>query len=294
MEAPRYRVASILFNQDQYIKGGNKMLATKFGSYTKMDQGIPLTNEQLYRVAPSVFAGEKHESRSERYTYIPTIQVIDGLRSEGFLPFSVCQSKTRIEGKAEFTKHMIRLRQHDQILANEANEIILINSHDGTSSYQMLAGIFRFVCQNGMVTGDTVEDIRVQHRGNIVDNVIDAAYTIVDQFTIANESMGAMKEIELSRAEQEVFARSALALKYGEEQPITPPQILLPKRLDDGKDDLWTKFNVVQENLIRGGQRGRSASGKRVTTRPVQSIDNNVKLNRALWILADEMARLKA
>ncbi|EER8463752.1 DUF945 domain-containing protein, partial [Escherichia coli] len=26
---------------------------------------------------------------------------------------------------------------------------ILLNSHDGTSSYQMLPGYFRFVCQNG-------------------------------------------------------------------------------------------------------------------------------------------------
>lgn len=269
------------------------MLATRFGSYTKLDQGSALSNEQLYRVAPSIFAGEKHESRSERYTYIPTIQVLDGLRSEGFFPFSVCQSKTRIEGKAEFTKHMLRLRRPDQILANEANEIILINSHDGTSSYQLLAGTYRFICQNGLIIGETVEDIRVQHRGNIVDNVIDAAYTIVDQFQIANESMGTMKEIQLSKPEQEVFARSALALKYGEESPVSPRQILLPKRLDDENSTLWTKFNVVQENLMRGGQRGRASSGKRVTTRPVQSIDNNVKLNRALWILADEMAKLK-
>lgn len=272
------------------------MLATKFGSFTKMDRGIPLTNEQLYRVAPSIFAGEKHESRSDKYTYIPTIQVIDALRSEGFLPFSVCQSRSQIEGKSEFTKHMIRLRQHDQISANEANEIILINSHDGTSSYQILAGMFRFVCQNGMVTGDTVEDIRVQHRGNIVDNVIDAAYTIVNQFQIANDSMGAMKEIQLSKPEEEVFARASLALKYGDEekQPVTTRQILLPRRFDDGNSSLWTKFNVVQENLMRGGQRGRSSSGKRVTTRPVQSIDNNVKLNKALWILADGMTKLKA
>jgi hypothetical protein len=272
------------------------MLASKFGSFTKMDQGIPLTNEQLFRVAPSIFAEEKHGSRSERYTYIPTIEVVDGLRSEGFLPFSVCQSKTRIEGKAEFTKHMIRLRQQDQILAHEANEIILINSHDGTSSYQMLAGMFRFVCQNGMVTGDKVEDIRVQHRGNIVDNVINAAYTIVDQFQIANESMAAMKQTQLSLPEQEAFAKASLELKYGdpEKQPITTKQILLPRRFDDGKGDLWTKFNVVQENLMRGGQRGRASSGKRITTRPVQSIDKNVQLNRALWILADEMVKLKA
>ena len=83
-----------------------------------------------------------------------------------------------------------------------------------------------------MVTGDTVENIRVQHRGNIVDNVIDAAYTIVDQFALANESMGAMKEIQLSRSEEEIFARASLELKYGnvEKQPITTRQILLPKQ----------------------------------------------------------------
>jgi len=89
---------------------------------------------------------------------------------------------------------------------------------------------------------------------------------------------------------------TVVALKYGdvEKQPVTPRQILLPRRPDDGKGDLWTKFNIVQENLMRGGQRGRASSGKRVTTRPVQSIDKNVQLNKALWILADEMARLKA
>jgi hypothetical protein len=205
------------------------MLATRFGAVTKINHGAPLTNEQLFRVAPSIFAGERHESRSEKYTFIPTIQVVEGLRKEGlrkegFLPFSACQSRSRIDGKAEFTKHMIRLRRQDQILAVETNEIILINSHDGTSSYQMLAGMFRFVCQNGMVSGDKVEDIRVQHRGNIVDNCIEAAYTIVEHFDIANESMGAMKQIELSRPEQEVFAQAALALKYGEQQPILPAQ----------------------------------------------------------------------
>lgn len=271
-------------------------LATKFGRVTKIDEGTALTNNQLMAVAPSIFAMDKHDSRSEKYTYIPTIQVLEGLRNEGFLPFSVAQSKSRIEGKAEFTKHMIRLRQAGEIRAEEANEIILINSHDGTSSYQMLGGMFRFVCCNGMVTGDVIQDIRVQHRGNIVDNVIEGAYSIVDQFDSAKESVQIMKETRLSLPEQAIFAKASLALKYGDEedkQPVSHRQILTPKRWEDKQDDLWTNFNVVQENLLRGGQHGQSASGRRVTTRPVQSIDNNVKLNKALWILADEMAKLK-
>ena len=270
-------------------------LATRFGRNSNaLRSNIPLDNSQLFRIAPSIFANEAHESRSSRYTYIPTIDVLDGLKKEGFQPFFVAQSRSRIEGKSEFTKHMLRLRQVGEIEKSEANEIILINSHDGTSSYQMMAGCFRFVCQNGMVTGDIVEDIRVRHKGNIVHNVIDAAYTIVDDFETVTESIDGMKSTLLLPEEQEIFAEAALSLKYDEnEAPITPNQLLSTRRIADRNPDLWSNFNRVQENIIRGGLRGRTANGNRTTTREVKSIDNNVKLNKALWILADGMRQLK-
>ena len=155
-------------------------LATRFGRNSNaLRSNIPLDNSQLFRIAPSIFANEAHKSRSSRYTYIPTIDILDGLKKEGFQPFFVAQSRSRIEGKSEFTKHMLRLRQINEIEISEANEIILINSHDGTSSYQMMAGCFRFVCQNGMVTGDIVEDIRVRHKGNIIHNVIVPALLVI-------------------------------------------------------------------------------------------------------------------
>ena len=93
-------------------------------------------------VAPSIFAETPHESRSQRYSYIPTATVLSELRQEGFLPFMVCQTRVRNEDRREYTKHLIRLRHASQINGDEANEIILLNSHDGTSSYQMLAGQF--------------------------------------------------------------------------------------------------------------------------------------------------------
>ena len=70
------------------------------------------------------------------------------------------QTRVRDESRLEYTKHVIRLRHATQIIGREANEIILLNSHDGSSSYQMLAGMYRYVCQNGMVCGDTLNDIR--------------------------------------------------------------------------------------------------------------------------------------
>lgn len=141
------------------------MLATRFARQSpSLRSTEPLSDAQIRAVAPSIFAEAPHDSRSERYTYIPTSTVLQGLRKEGFKPFMVAQTKVRHEDRRDFTKHMLRLRHASQINDTEANEIILLNSHDGTSSYQMLAGMFRFVCSNGLVCGDTVADVRVRHK----------------------------------------------------------------------------------------------------------------------------------
>ena len=141
----------------------------------------PLSDEQIRAVAPSIFADTPHESRSERYSYIPTASVLAELRGEGFQPFMVCQTRVRHEDRRDYTKHMLRLRHASQINGDEANEIILLNSHDGTSSYQMLAGMFRFVCQNGLVCGDTVADMRVPHKGDVAAQVIE--HGVAEDFT---------------------------------------------------------------------------------------------------------------
>ncbi|MDH1210507.1 DUF945 domain-containing protein [Pseudomonas chengduensis] len=258
----------------------------------------PLSDEQIRAVAPSIFAEAPHESRSERYSYIPTATVLQELRGEGFEPFMVCQTRVRRDDRRDFTKHMIRLRHASQIDARgEANEIILLNSHDGTSSYQMLAGMFRFVCQNGLVCGDTVADVRVHHKGDVAAQVIEGAYEVLHGFQQAQESREAMRAVTLDGGEAEVFARAALALKYDDPEkpePITERQVLAARRLDDNRADLWSVFNRTQENLIRGGLLGRGGSGRRQRTRPVQGIDQDLRLNRALWLLADGLRQLKA
>ncbi len=256
----------------------------------------PLTDEAIARVAPSIFASAAHESRSERYTYIPTGDVLSALRREGFQPFMACQTRVRLQDKKEHTKHMIRLRHAEQIAGKEANEIILLNSHDGTSSYQMLAGMFRFVCQNGMVVGNTIGDIRVPHKGDVIGRVIEGAYTVLDTFEEATAQREMMNGVTLSLPEQRAFAHAALSLRYddAEKTPIDSEALLTARRWEDKQPDLWTTFNRVQENLIKGGINGRTAQGKRTQTRAVNSIDKDVKLNRALWLLADEMRKLKA
>ena len=273
------------------------MLATRFASHAPaLRSDYPLSDDQIHRVAPSIFADAPHESRSERYSYIPTATVLTELRKEGFQPFMVCQTRVRDEGKREHTKHMLRLRHASQINGAEANEIVLLNSHDGTSSYQMLAGQFRFVCSNGLVCGDTVADVRVPHKGDVAGLVIERAYQVLSGFDRVRDSRDAMRAITLDAGESEVFARAALALKYDEDKPapITESQILMPRRHDDDRRDLWSVFNRTQENLTKGGLSARAANGRRQTTRPVQGIDQSVRLNRALWLLADGLRQLKA
>ncbi len=273
-------------------------LASRFGRHQKaLRSSTPLGDDQLRQVAPSIFASDKHGSRSDRYTYIPTGDILSGLRKEGFSPFMVCQTRVLDDAKREHAKHMVRLRQASQIEAPEANEIVLLNSHDGTSSYQMIAGVFRFVCSNGMVCGDTQSDIRVRHSGNIVDNVIEGAFRVLEGFELVDSQRDGMKALTLNEGEQGAFARAALALRYETElapAPITEAQLLYPRRQADNKGDLWTTFNRVQENMMRGGLNGRTATNKRMTTRAVAGIDSGIKLNRGLWVLAEEMRKLKA
>lgn len=70
-------------------------LTSRFGCVNLIRRDCPLTHEELMQYTPSVFGEDRHESRSDRYSYIPTITLLDNLRREGFEPFFACQSRVR-------------------------------------------------------------------------------------------------------------------------------------------------------------------------------------------------------
>jgi len=280
----------------------------RFGPSAAPSGRGPLTNEQVRSLAPSAYAVGAHESRSERYTYIPTSAVIDGLRANGFEPTFAKQGNSRIAGKAEYTKHLLRFRYQGQAgslrRAGETYpEVVLVNSHDGTSAYQLMAGMFRMVCLNGMVVADRgFTTIKVPHKGDVVGQVIEGSFTVLEESKRALDQADAWAGVSLSRDEQIVMAESAHVLRFGDEggpvNPIKPEQLLAVRRQEDTSRDLWTTTNVLQENAIRGGLQawGRDANNRRrrVTTREVRGIDQDVRLNRALWVLGERMAQIKA
>lgn len=265
-------------------------LASRFGRTNQIRRDRPLTHDELRQHVPSVFGEDKHESRSDRYCYIPTITLLENLQREGFQPFFACQSRVRDPDRREHTKHMLRLRRAGQINDQQVPEIIILNSHDGASSFQLLPGIFRSVCTNSLVCGQSFGEIRVPHRGNVVERVIEGAYEVLGIFDQVEEKREAMQSLLLPPPAQQALAKAALMYRFGEEhQPVTEAQALSPRRWQDEKNDLWTVFNRLQENLSKGGLVGRSAQGKRSRTRAVNGIDGDLKLNRALWVMAEEL-----
>ena len=152
-------------------------------------------------------AAEAHESRGERYAFVPTLAVIDGLRAEGFQPYEVRQTRCRDLDKREHTKHLVRLRHSGSThLDGNYPEIVLVNSHDGTSSYQLLSGIFRMVCSNGLIAGDICDDVRIRHSGNLVEEVIEGSFRVLDNLKLVGEHIDQYKAIEVSRPEQLLLA----------------------------------------------------------------------------------------
>ncbi|MTH66449.1 DUF932 domain-containing protein [Paracoccus shanxieyensis] len=274
-------------------------LATRFGRNSHQISGREaLDNETLYRHVPSIFAREAHDSRSERYVYVPTIEIVEGLRREGWFPFFAVQAVPRDGERMGHAKHMLRLRRDGGIGKQEAAEVIIVNSHDGTSAYQMFVGVLRFVCTNSMIAGERFEEVRVPHKGGIQDQIIEGVYTVAEDFPRLIDATEGMKDTRLSSDEQRVLAEASLVARYGEdESPVRPDQIIAPRRREDVGQSLWQTFNVIQENLIRGGVDGRRQTSdgriRRSRTRAINGIDQNVGLNRALWTLAEGMQRLK-
>lgn len=272
---------------------------------------MKLENEQLMRLAPSIFATEPWEQVSERYAFIPTIKVVDALRDEGFVPVVARQTRTRVEGKGEFTKHMLRFRREVDMNipsvvdgnahhffkdAPEIPELVLVNSHDRSSGYQLSAGMWRQVCSNGlMVQSASIAGISIRHSGDVVGEVIEGSYQIINEMPRALDRIERFKHTMLDAQQKEIFATAALELRYPKDEsgnqrsPILAPQLLNARRRVDEGNDLWTVFNCVQENFMRGGLKGIATTGRRTRTRKIGSVNEDVRLNKALWTLTEQM-----
>jgi hypothetical protein len=251
-----------------------------------------LSIEAVRQQAPAVFAPSAHEQMSSRYTFIPTERVLTGLMNAGFVPVDARQTRTRRTSPLH-ARHVVRLRRQFETvqLRDAVPEVVFLNSHDGTSAYQLRMGIFRVVCTNGLIVSrGAFPGYVVSHRGNVVDEVIARALQLSEQFSTLAGQVERMEARVLHKEEQIRFAEQALSLRFSDvaECGMQPSQLLTCRRVEDTGEDLWSTLNKVQENLLRGGLSRRSLSGRLVRTRRITAIRQEVRLNSALWDFALE------
>ncbi len=301
--------------------------------FSNMGQRCTAMNDQaLMSAAPSIFATAPREDVSKRYSFIPTIDVVEGMRDIGWFPVEAKQTNVRNKSNIDTTKHMIRFQNPDikpHGYDGLIPEAILRNAHDRTSAYNFSGGLYRALCSNGLVTCDErFGEINIHHTTKSIEQVIAACFELAAHIPNIMDRIEEMRTIELTLEQQIIFAKSALRFKYGVHShqqgdtpqpvafgisemvqmrkvdffdpenicyiPIKPSAVLRPRRSEEmgdngwrAKSDLWTTFNVIQENLTKGGPQGYTLEGKRTKVREVKAISKEVKLNKALWSMAE-------
>jgi hypothetical protein len=268
----------------------NNSLTIGFSRHANAFSGS-LSLEDVRQRAPAVFAQSAHERTSGAYRFFPTERVLTGLMQAGFVPMEARQ--TRAKYNVAHARHVVRLRRRCETvqLKDSVPEVVFLNSHDGTSAYQLRVGLFRVVCTNGLIVSvGSFPSFRVAHRGDIVEEVVASALNIAERFGALAAQVERMERRMLQKGEQIAFAERAMAVRFPEptESGIEPAQLLTCRRVDDLGNDLWSVLNKVQENLLRGGLVRLAGSGRRSRTRRITSIREDLWINSRLWDLAEE------
>jgi hypothetical protein len=178
---------------------------------------IELSDEQIRNQAPSIFAAAPAAGVSERYTFLPTAQIVGRMRQEGWAPVEVQQQAVRVEGRMGFQKHVIRFQRRDEIAkpGEFTPEIALVNSHDRSSAYQIHTALYRFVCANGLMVSDsTIEPVSIRHTGRETEEVIAASFSMLAQLPRVTEKVEAFRARQMTPTEQHIFAEQALKLRW--------------------------------------------------------------------------------
>ncbi len=258
-----------------------------------------LTNGHILSLAPAAGSLEPIHGVSSRYSFVPTLTAVDLLRDAGWFPIHAEQSSVRNINREGYQRHLIRFARNGLSFDGERVDLVLYNSHDCGCAFKLIASVWRKICKNGLMVSSEFANFSHKHIGFSPDAFVQSAGEIASAAGTIAERVNEMKLIEMTPDERGVFAQAAHGLIYDdlEQAPVQPNQLLDERRYDDKGNDLWTTFNVIQENVMRGGLRGiaRGSNGRlrRTTTRPVKALDRNIKLNQALWFLTEKMAELK-
>ena len=256
-----------------------------------------MSDDQIKEIAPAVFTQKPSDEVSKHYTHIPTTKVINDMRTLGWDVVDVKEVKARKAKTRGVQKHMVVFRNPDVVINGEDGDtvfpqILLTNSHDGKNAFTFTAGLFRLICENGLVISTTqFEDVKMRHMGYTFEDLQANIREMVEKLPLTVESMNRMKEIEMGEKAALDFAKRALETRFDEKQmnriQVDLNELLKPVREEDFGKDVWSIFNVVQEKIIEGDFQYIAGSKVRKARR-VKNFNQDQKINKELFELALE------
>lgn len=250
-----------------------------------------LTIPEIMDKAPAVFQDYPAVTVADKYKLIKTSDLIEPMSDYGWNVVDVQQRRTRKEQWQDKTYHFIRLRNSNYRIGEDNIDIIISNSHNATAAFKIQMGMYRLVCSNGLTVGtDLVSPLTLQHRGLSQSFIAELSQLYINKMTDSvDDATHYMKIIDLNDEKQEEFAKRASLLKHDAQYEVDINGLLLPKRREDYKADIWTIYNVIQENLMLGSYRIKGKDGWR-NARRVSSPASNIEINTKLFNIAMEYA----
>lgn len=247
-------------------------------------------------IHPQLFQNDIHETLTKKYHQIKTYDAIAALEKHEWFVTDVHTVNARNKEKLNYCKHIVRMRNPKQpILDNELTpEIVIINSHDGTTAFKMLCGLFRMICSNGLMIGDSlIPELSIRHDSKQVEYIDEFIEENRKNLELVSKKKKALENRVMNEKEKMLFYNKSFEIMWPKFNiEFDPKKLGKSRRIEDNKDDLWHVYNTVQENLIKGGIKYHSTNGKKtrsMTTKELKSPDKLVKVNKELWDLAMEM-----
>ena len=249
-----------------------------------------LDHDQIRSKAPSIFTEQPLDTLSDKYVFIPTSRLLDDMESLGWQCVDAKEIKAR--KRKGFQKHLMIFKNSDlSIKGEDGDEVFPIiyasNSHDGTSCFVLRAGLFRLICENGLVISTTdFESLKIRHMGYNINELQNRVEYILERLPQTVEFMNKMVETKLNEAQAEKFAEEAIGIRFpGIPMKVNLKDLIKPIRPQDGEPSLWNIFNIVQEKLIHGDFI-YELNNKTRKARPIKNFQQDILINEKLFNLA--------
>lgn len=257
-----------------------------------------LTTAEIAQRAPQVYTQQPIATVSEKYTFLPTFQIVEDMAKLGWQVSDAKTMKSTNATQKQFGKHMVVFFNPEIYIKDAQGEIeaypqILIqNNARGWGKLKFSVGIFRLICSNGLIIKDKdLGEFNLRHLGYTFRDLQNLMQTVVENLPKMVRRINDFSEKVMTPDERRLFATKAIQARFGEEKVVSSSeidQVLSISRSQDEGNNLWVTLNTVQESLIRGGFISINSKNKERKVRGIKNMFKDLSLNERLWEVAGE------